>query len=151
RGFDEEAYLDAIRHCGVALYEQGRLAEAEPLFRRALEEARRRALPSVEVRTSGYLVRAVLLAGRPAEGLELLEASEATWSRLHTSAYVRVHSQLPRMRAEIQVVSGPWEDALADLQELAGAAPEPHVRLQILRRLVELGARAGGAERADEV
>jgi DNA-binding CsgD family transcriptional regulator len=151
RGSNEHAYLDAMRHGGVALYEQGRLREAEPRFRRAFDEARRRALPAVEVRTAGYLARTLLVMGRPAEASDLLDGCEATWHRLKSSAYVSVHSQLPRIRAEIAAVRGGWEDACGQLERIAAGERDPHARLQVERRLLDNLARGGGRERSADV
>jgi DNA-binding CsgD family transcriptional regulator len=147
RGFDEESYLDALRHGGIAAYQSGGLIDAEPRLRRVWEEAGRRVLPAVEVRAGGYLARTLLAMGR-------LDETESVIDRLRTlgdRADLPGWRHLPRIRCEVGLLRGDPERACRDLAALAASEANPHARLNVQRKLLEWRARVAGGERAEEV
>jgi DNA-binding CsgD family transcriptional regulator len=147
RGFDEQSYLDALRHGGIAAYESGNLIDAEPRLRRVWEEAGRRVLPAVEVRAGGYLARTLLAMG-------CLDETESVIDRLRTlgdRADLPGWRHLPRVRCEVDLLRGDPERACRDLAALAAGEANPHARLRAQRRLLEWHARVAGGERAEEV
>jgi DNA-binding CsgD family transcriptional regulator len=147
RGFDHEAYLDALRHRAVAAYELGHLGEAAAQLERICDEARRRFLPAAEVRSSGYLARALLAMGR-------LEEARAALTRVElipVEADLPGWRHLPRVRWEIELLRGDSLRACAELAQLARAEQNPHARLHAERKLLQAVARLEGPGRREEV
>jgi DNA-binding CsgD family transcriptional regulator len=125
---------------------EGSARPAEPRARRALEEARRLALPSLEVETTHWLGWIAHHHARLDEASELLQQAVTLAERVGPPRRFTV-PQLRAVAHSIEASRGDWRANVAAIEEALAAEPNPHFRvaIHVLRVwLVGRFATAGG-------
>jgi len=109
---------------------EGLPRQAEPRARRALEEARRLVLPTLEVEAGHWLGWTLHYLGRLEEAAEVATQTVALAERVGAPD----RFGLPNLRAVAHMVSasrGDWRPAVAAIAAQVGESPEPHLRLNV--------------------
>jgi tetratricopeptide (TPR) repeat protein len=103
---------------------------AEPLAGRALEEARRLALPSLEVEAAHWVGWIAHHRGRLDEAVELMQQAVALATRVGPPRRFTV-AILRAVAHSIEASRSDWRRSVAAIEEAIAAEPEPHFRLVV--------------------
>lgn len=144
---DEADHLAALCWVGLGHRAASRYTDAERLFRRVWDEARRRFLPSVAVDAGHWLARTLLDVGRIAEAGAVAGETAALAARVGDDAPIRGVSRA--VGYEIELVRGDWRLAIDDLVAQADRI-DPHYAVSLHQSAAVAVARSLGPEGAAE-
>ena len=125
---------------------------AEPRALRVLEEARRLALPSMEVEASYWAGWIAQHRGRLDEASDLIRQALALGERVGPPRRFTL-AQLRAVGHSVEASRGDWRSAVAGIEQAMAAEPNPHYRLIIRMLHVWLLGRfaAAGSVRLDAI
>ena len=112
---------------------EGLARAAEPRAVRALEEARRLALPSLEVEATHWAAWIAQHRGRLDEAAELMRQTTVLAERVGPPRRFTL-TQLRAVAHSVEASRGDWRHAVAGIEQAMAAEPNPHFRL-IIRML----------------
>jgi DNA-binding CsgD family transcriptional regulator len=142
RALDEETYLDASLTIAVQ-------DDAIERIRNVRDDARRLAIPRLELEAGVMLVQRLLTFGRLLEAEAAAAESTELATRVPDSAAGR--QRLSYFKHLIALYRGDWPEGLRALLREAAAEPRPRFRHSLLMEHAHWLARIGGRGRADEV
>lgn len=126
---------------------EGMPGPAEPRALRALEEARRLALPSLEVEATHWAGWIAQHRGRLDEAAELMQQTIVLAERVGPPRRFTL-AQLRAVALSIEASRGDWRSAVAAIERAIVAEPNPHFRLVIRMLHVWLLGRFAAPESA---
>ncbi len=109
---------------------EGLPGSAEPRANRALEEARRLALPNLEVEATHWAGWCAQHRGRLDEASDLLREAIALAQRVGSPRRFTL-AQLNAILASVEASRGDWRSAIAVIEQAIADEPNPHFRLVI--------------------
>lgn len=121
---------------------EGLPGPAEPRARRALEEARRLALPSLEVEATHWVAWIAQHRGRLDEASRLMQQMTVLADRVGPPRRF-TRAQLRAVAHSVEASRGDWRGAIAGVERAIAAEPDPHFRLVIRMLHVWLLGRFG--------
>ena len=127
RGLDTESYLAASLSLGLALRQNGRVAEAIARYRRVWAEAHKRILPRLIVDAGFWLARSLELSGHLVEAERIVR--EASDVAARAGDVPRARHRLTRVASAVEFQRGRPRDALRRLEAME--EPNEHQRIML--------------------
>ncbi|MGH2867282.1 MAG: ATP-binding protein, partial [Solirubrobacteraceae bacterium] len=142
RRFDA-VVADAAMTKGIALYFRDRLAEAGAMMALGLQVALDADLTTPTLRAYYNLADLRVVSGRGEESSQLIESGLALARQRGNRVWER---HLLSQRAEIRIITGKWDEALADAVALRAGGDDEGSETATMMSAVIFGARGDGSE-----
>ena len=126
-GVDDRLMVQALIEGAMALRFLGRNLAAEQRLRHAWDLCQQRVLPESALQVGTTLARVLVSMGRLAEAADLVGECAALGSRVSDVTPVRAFGVTVTWLLELS--TGSWQRAAAELRAAAGAEPNPHFRM----------------------